>query len=170
MRASSRDAGEERDDEWRVGELHDRECPGPSELGQTLEPLPQPARTQKPRVLVAWQRLAAVGRWCDLTATCLLEVCRQGRVGGAGEDGQADAPADDRGALSCLRVGQVGEFAVGEAGDERAQVGVLEHVGVGVGGVESPQLGGWRIDRCDIDRVGRKPLLSRPMPGRPRRV
>jgi hypothetical protein len=60
--------------------------------------------------------LAAVGRGCDLTAACLLEVGRQGRVGGAG-DGQADAPADDRGALSCLRVGQVGEFAVGETGD-----------------------------------------------------
>ncbi len=71
--------------------------------------------------------LAAVGGWCDLTAACLLEVCGQWCVGGACEDGQADAPADDRRALGCLRVGQVGEFIVGEAGDERAQVGVLEH-------------------------------------------
>ena len=82
------------------------------------------------------------------------------RVGRRGKDGQADAPADDRGALGCLRVGQVGEFPIGEAGDERAQVGILVHVGVGVAGVERAQLGGWRIDRRDIDRVGSEPLLE----------
>src|ERR1700757_5099732 len=80
---------------------------------------------------------APVGRRCDLTAARLLEVSGQGRVGGAGEDGQADAPADDRRALRCLRVGQVGESAVGEAGREPTQVSVLEDVGVGVAGVES---------------------------------
>ncbi len=82
-------------------------------------------------------RLAAVGRRCDLTAACLLEVGRKGRVGDAGEDGQADTPADDRSALGCLRVGQIGEFTVGKAGNERAQVGILEDVGVGVPGVKS---------------------------------
>jgi hypothetical protein len=45
-----------------------------------------------------------------------LKVCRQRRVDGAGEDGQTEAPTDDRRALGCLPVGQVGEFVVGEAG------------------------------------------------------
>jgi hypothetical protein len=68
-----------------------------------------------------------------------LEVFRQWRVGSAGEDGQLDAPADDRGALGCLCVGQVGEIVVGEAGDKRAQVGVLERFTASLIGSTSPR-------------------------------
>src|SRR6185437_5682820 len=77
-----------------------------------------------------------------------------------GKDGQADAPADDGGALDCLGVGKILQIPLAETYDERAQVGVLEHVCAGIAGIESVQLGGRRVDGRDIDGVGREAALQ----------
>src|SRR6185437_16244170 len=86
------------------------------------------------RLIEALAALAAAGRRSDLTPAGLPEVGREWRVGGSGKDGQADAPADDGGALDCLGVGKILQIPLAETYDERAQVGVLEHVCAGIAG------------------------------------
>lgn len=73
---------------------------------------------------------------------------------------ELDAPGGDRGALLGLGVGKVVEGVVGEGGDQGAEVGVLEDVGVGVGalGVSQGRRDGG--DGADSHRVGGEAALQ----------
>ena len=66
------------------------------------------------------------------------------------EDLQLDPPFDDRGALGGLGVGQGGEVAIRERGDEGVEIRVFEDVGVRVGPVQAGERSVGRLQRVDL--------------------
>jgi len=84
-------------------------------------------------------RLASTGRRSDLAAAGLLQISRQHEASRAREHRQTRPPADDRGALRRLRIGQIAEVVLSQARGDRAQVCILEDVGLGVFGMQASQ-------------------------------
>lgn len=68
--------------------------------------------------------------------------------------------AGDRGALAALGVGQLVEGAVGDGGDQGVEVGVLQHVSVGVGALGVAQGLGDVADGGDLHGIDREASLQ----------
>jgi len=96
----------------------------------------------------------------DLAAPGDLQVLRNPNVRAGREHGEVGSPLDDRRPLSIRCVWQTVELARGQRARERAQVGVLEEVGVQVDVVCVAKLGGARRDRRDSFRVDREASLE----------
>ena len=95
-------------------------------------------------------------------APCLLQVAREPEVGLPCQSFEADPPADDRRPLCRLGVGQPVEPAPAQPADKRAQIGILQDVGAGVGGVKRGEGLRARPDRGDVDGIGGEPPLQAP--------